>query len=75
MEAFSALSMTFGVAALFASWVVLLIVSSKEDFTWGLCTALLPPLSYGYALLRMDIAKEAIVLAGVGCALVLASFS
>ncbi len=54
MEATTASMMTFGVVALLASWVVLLIVSWKDDYAWGLCTLLLPPLSYLYALARLD---------------------
>ena len=75
MESMPALLITFGAAALLASWVTLFITSSKEDFTWGLCTVLLPPLSYGYALLRLDLAKESIVLAALGCILVLAGIA
>ena len=70
MEPLSAAFTLFGIAALFASWVLLLIEASQEDFTWGLCTVLIPPLSYLYALLRLDITKDAIWLAIVGCILV-----
>lgn len=63
MDAITASMMTFGVAALLASWVVLLIVSWKEDYTWGLCTLLLPPLSYFYSLARLDKAGQALLLA------------
>ncbi len=66
MDATSATLMTFGVAALFASWVVLLIDSWREDYSWGLCTLLLPPLSYLYALGRLDKAGGAIMLAILG---------
>ena len=66
MEATSALMTTLGAAALLASWVLLLIESWKEDYTWGLCTLLLPPLSYLYGLFRLDRAGESIVLAIVG---------
>jgi hypothetical protein len=66
MEAISAAMVTFGAAALLASWVLLLIVSWKEDYTWGLCTLLLPPLSYGYAIFRVDKAGEALMLAVAG---------
>ena len=75
MEPISAAFTMFGIAALVASWVTLLINASKEDFTWGLCTALLPPFSYLYGLFRMDIAKESIFLAVVGCILVWAGIS
>ena len=66
MEATSAAMMTFGVAALFASWVILLIDSWKEDYAWGLCTLLLPPLSYLYGLFRLDKAGQALAVAAVG---------
>jgi len=66
MEATSAAMMTFGVAALFASWVILLIDSWKEDYAWGLCTLLLPPLSYLYGLFRLDKAGQALAVAASG---------
>jgi hypothetical protein len=66
--------MVLGVATLLASWVVLLIASWKEDFAWGLCSLLLPPVSYCYALFRLDKAGEAIALAAVGCVLLLLAF-
>ena len=70
MDATTASMMTFGVAALLASWVVLLIVSWKEDYAWGLCTLLLPPLSYLYSLARLDKAGQALMLAVVGWLLI-----
>ena len=70
MEATSATLMTFGLATLLASWVLMIIVSWKEDYAWGLCTLLLPPLSYLYALFRLDKAGQAIMLAFAGCILV-----
>ena len=66
MEATSAAMMTFGVAALFASWVILLIESWKDDYAWGLCTLLLPPLSYLYGLFRLDKAGPALAVAAIG---------
>lgn len=66
MEATSSLMMVLGVVALLASWVVLLIASWKEDYAWGLCSLLLPPVSYLYGLFRLDKAGEAIALAVVG---------
>lgn len=74
MEATSALMMTLGAAALLASWVLLLIQSWREDFSWGLCSLLLPPLSYIYGLFRLDKAGEAMVLAVVGWILILLAF-
>ena len=70
MESTSAAMMTFGVTALLASWVVLLITSWREDYSWGMCTLLLPPLSYLYALTRLEAAGQALMLAGVGWVLV-----
>ena len=66
MEATSASLMTFGLAALLASWVLLMIVAWKEDYAWGLFTLLLPPLSYIYGLTRLDKAGQAWLLAIVG---------
>lgn len=73
MEATSASLLTFGLAALFASWVVLLVTSWKEDYAWGLCTLLLPPLSYLYSLGRLDKAGQPLLLAAIGCILVWAA--
>jgi hypothetical protein len=70
MDATTASMMTFGVAALLASWVLLLIVSWKEDYAWGLCTLLLPPLSYFYSLFRLDKAGQALLVAIVGWLLI-----
>jgi hypothetical protein len=70
MDASSATLVTFGAAALLASWVILLIESWKEDYAWGLCTLLLPPLSYLYGLFRLDKAGQALLLAIVGWLLV-----
>jgi hypothetical protein len=70
MEPASALLMTFGAVALLASWVLLLIASSREDFTWGLCTLLLPPFSYLYGLFRLDAAGESLLLAAIGWSLI-----
>lgn len=70
MDAATASMLTFGVVALLASWVVLLIESWKEDYAWGLCTLLLPPLSYLYGLARLDKAGQALLLAAVGWILI-----
>jgi hypothetical protein len=71
MEATSAAMMTFGVAALLASWVLLLIVSWKEDYAWGLCAVLLPPFAYLYGLFRLDKAGQVLLLAALGWVLIL----
>ena len=70
MDATSATMMTFGLAALLASWVLLLIVSRKEDYAWGLCTLLLPPFAYLYALFRLDKAGQSLLLAALGWILI-----
>jgi len=70
MEATNAVMLTFGVAALLASWVVLVIESWNEDYAWGLCTLLLPPLSYLYSLGRLDKAGQALLLAAAGWVLI-----
>lgn len=66
MEAGSAVLLTLGSATLVISWILLLITSWKEDYTWGLCTVFLPPLSYLYALSRLDKAGEALLVAVIG---------
>lgn len=71
MEAASATMMTFGVAMLLLSWIVLMIAAWREDYAWGLCTIFLPPLSYLYGIARLDKAGEAILLAIAGWALIL----
>ncbi len=70
MEAASASLLTFGIAALLASWVLLLIASWKEDYAWGLCTLILPPFAYLYGLFRLDKAGQAILLAVIGLVLI-----
>ncbi len=74
MEATNALLMTLGAAILLASWVLLLIASWREDYAWGLCSLLLPPLSYIYALFRLDKAGESIALAAVGWVMIILAF-
>lgn len=70
MEAASASLLTFGAASLLVSWVLLLIVSWKEDYAWGLCTLFLPPLSYLYSLARLDKAGEPLLVAVIGWVLI-----
>ncbi|MGK0441198.1 MAG: hypothetical protein ACJA0N_000995 [Pseudohongiellaceae bacterium] len=59
-----------GAVILALSWLSLLVSSSKEDFSWGLCSLFLPPFSYLYGLFRLDVAKDAITLAVIGLILV-----
>lgn len=70
MAAADATFLTFGLALLLASWVLLLIESWKEDYAWGLATLLLPPASYFYALFRLDKAGQSVLLAVIGGLLV-----
>ena len=70
MEPITSLFLTIGVACLLLSWIVLLIISSKEDFTWGLCSLFAPPLSYLYCLLELDKTKGVMGLAIIGWALI-----
>ena len=64
MEASSSFLMTLGAASLLISWILLLITSWQEEYAWGMVSLLLPPIGYGYALLRLDKAG-----ASLGCAL------
>ncbi len=66
MEATSAVLMTFGLAILLVSWILLLIAAFQEDYAWGIFAVLLPPLAYIYGLFRMDKAGQAIGVAIVG---------
>ncbi|TGD74269.1 hypothetical protein E4634_09105 [Mangrovimicrobium sediminis] len=70
MEATSATLLTFGVATLAISWILLLIASWKEDYAWGLCSVFLPPLSYLYGLARLDKAGDALLVAVFGWILI-----
>ena len=66
MDASSATFMTFGAATLLTSWILLLIASWKEDYSWGLCSLFLPPLAYLYGLARLDKAGDAILVGILG---------
>ncbi len=70
MDAGTATLITYGAATLLVSWVLLLVTAWKEDYAWGLCTLFLPPLSYLYALTRLDKAREAIITAIIGWVLI-----
>ncbi len=70
MEAIPATLLTFGCVALAISYVLLLITSWKEDYAWGLCTMFIPPLSYLYALARLDKAGDALLMAVIGWVLI-----
>ena len=71
MEAYSAYLMFLGVSCLLISWGLLLITAWKEDYGWWMFSLLLPPVGYGYALFRLDAAKETLLLAAIGWLLVI----
>ena len=66
MEPVAAILMTAAMVSLCGSWLLLLFKSANEDFTWGLCTLFLPPLSYLYCLWRLEETKDALALAVAG---------
>ena len=70
MDSLSATMMTFGVLLLLASWVQMMFVSFKDDFSWGLTTLFVPPLSYVYGLFSLEKSGAAIFMAFLGCALI-----
>lgn len=70
MEPLSASFITFGVILLIISWVNLLILSFKDDYSWGLTTLFLPPLSYLYSMFALEKAGASIALAMIGCVLI-----
>ncbi len=74
MDATTATLMTFGIAALLTSWIVMIIVAWQEDYAWGLCSVLLPPLAYLYGLFRLDKAGQSLMLAVVGLVLLFMAF-
>lgn len=69
MDPMSAMLTTAGIALLLLSWGLLLATSFKEDFTWGLCTIFLPPLSYLYGFVRWSRAQEPLLVGLLGLAL------
>lgn len=75
VDSVSAAMTTFGLATLLVSWILLMIVSWKEDYAWGLVTLLLPPLSYLYSLGRLDKAGQALLISVVGWVLLIGGLS
>jgi hypothetical protein len=71
MEATSALLMTFGLATLLVSWILLIIAAWKEDYAWGLFAVLLPPVAYVYALFRLDKAGQSLLVAAAAVTMLL----
>ncbi|MFV0276334.1 MAG: hypothetical protein ACK5HY_04005 [Parahaliea sp.] len=74
MDAGSAALMTFGIATLIMSWVMLMFTAWKEDYAWGMFATLLPPLAYLYGLFRLDKAGQALLVAIVGWVLIACAF-
>lgn len=73
MEPVSATLQTFGIILLVGSWIILLKESFEDDFTWGLATLFVPPLSYFYGIFAWDKAREAIWMAVLGWVLIFLS--
>lgn len=73
MDSGNAVLLTFGLATLLVSWILLLIVAWKEDYTWGLFALLLPPLAYLYSLLRLDKAGQSLMVAAAGLIMIWAA--
>jgi uncharacterized membrane protein YqjE len=66
MEPTSAVLMTFGLAILLVSWILLIIASFKDDYAWGIFSVLLPPIAYVYGLFRLEKAGQSLAVALVG---------
>jgi hypothetical protein len=71
MDPITATFVSFGAVILFASWIYLMIIAFREDFTWGLFTVLVPPLSYFYSFFAWDKSKEALWMAIIGVVLLI----
>ena len=74
MDPIAPILMFFGVALLATSWVYLLIVSYKDDFSWGLCSTFLPPLGYFYGLFQLGKTWEIQLMSIIGVILVPAMY-
>ena len=70
MDPLSSAMMMFGCVLLAASWFLLLQISFDNDFSWGLTTLFLPPLSYLYACFAWEKARDAVWFAVAGVVLV-----
>ncbi len=74
MEPTSAVLMTFGLATLLVSWILLLIASWQDDYAWGIFAVLLPPVAYIYAFFRLEKAGQSLLVAAVGWIFLLMAF-
>lgn len=66
MEPLSSFLLFAGIVLLAASWIMLIIAASGEDYTWALCSVFLPPLAYFYGLFEWDKAGDSIKAAILG---------
>jgi hypothetical protein len=66
--------MTFGLATLLVSWILLLIASWQDDYAWGIFAVLLPPVAYIYAFFRLEKAGQSLLVAAVGWIFLLMAF-
>jgi hypothetical protein len=71
MDPISAALVTFGVLLLLISWIYLMFISFEADFSWGLCTVFVPPLSYIYACFTWSKTKAALWMAILGWVLII----
>ena len=74
MEPTSALLLTFGIAILLVSWILLLITAWRDDYAWGLFATLLPPIAYIYGLFRLEKAGQPLLVAVVGWVFIILAF-
>lgn len=74
MEASNAVLMTYGLATLFVSWILLLIAAWKDDYAWGLFAVLLPPVAYLYGLFRLEKAGQSLLVAFAGLVMLYLAF-
>ncbi len=74
MEPTSAVLMTYGLATLLVSWILLLIAAWDEDYAWGLFAVFLPPVAYLYGLFRLDRAGQSLLVALVGWIMIYMAF-
>ena len=73
MDSISAAFLMFGLVLLLASWIQLIIISFNNDYSWGLTSIFLPPISYIYGLFAWHKSKSAMIMAFTGWALILLS--
>ena len=62
MEPLSSMLWVFALVLMMISWGLLIQISFATDFSWGLCSVLLPPLAYLCGLLYWQKAREPILM-------------